>query len=148
MPTPQPDQTPPLEQVLGSAAVIDGSRLEGEGPDGRLPLTPDMLRNEPSGTIFGLTQNAGTGWRPEAMGGPQYVIVSTMGGLRSEYGDPIALGYHTGHWKSGCSCVVLSKRCAKRVRSRLPCTAAIRATVARRARRGCSTASPIATTPR
>ena len=92
---------PPLEQVLGSAASIGSSRIEGEGPDGRLPLTAEMLREEPSGNIFGLTQNAGMGWRPDALGGPQYVIVSTMGGLRSEQGEPIALGYHTGHWEIG-----------------------------------------------
>jgi putative YjhG/YagF family dehydratase len=92
---------PPLEQVLGSAASIGSSRIEGEGPDGRLPLTAEMLRAEPSGNIFGLTQNAGMGWRPDALGGPQYVIVSTMGGLRSEGGEPIALGYHTGHWEIG-----------------------------------------------
>ena len=92
---------PPLEQVLGSAASIGSSRIEGEGPDGRLPLTAEMLREEPSGNIFGLTQNAGMGWRPDALGGPHYVIVSTMGGLRSEQGEPIALGYHTGHWELG-----------------------------------------------
>jgi putative YjhG/YagF family dehydratase len=92
---------PRLEQVLGSAAPIATSRIEGAGPDGRLPLTPDMLRNQPSGNIFGLTQNAGMGWRTDALGGPQYVIVSTMGGLRSETGEPIALGYHTGHWEIG-----------------------------------------------
>jgi putative YjhG/YagF family dehydratase len=92
---------PPFEQVLGSAATIDSSRVEGHGPDGRLPLTPEMLRNEPSGNIFGLTQNAGMGWRSDALGGPQYVIVSTMGGVRSEQGEPIALGYHTGHWEIG-----------------------------------------------
>jgi hypothetical protein len=38
-----------------------------------------MLRDEPSGHIFGLTQNAGMGWRTDALGGPQYVIVSKMG---------------------------------------------------------------------
>jgi putative YjhG/YagF family dehydratase len=92
---------PPLEQVLGSAASIGSSRIEGEGPSGRLPLTAEMLRAEPSGNIFGLTQNAGMGWRPDALEGPQYVIVSTMGGLRSEQGEPIALGYHTGHWEIG-----------------------------------------------
>ena len=97
-----PDRTPPpLEQVLGSARTIDTSRVEGHGPDGRLPLTAEMLRQEPSGNIFGLTQNAGMGWRPDALGGPQYVIVSTMGGVRSEQGEPIALGYHTGHWEIG-----------------------------------------------
>jgi putative YjhG/YagF family dehydratase len=92
---------PSLDQVLGSAATIDTSRIEGDGPEGRLPLTPQMLREEPSGNIFGLTQNAGMGWRTDALGGPQYVIVSTMGGLRSERGEPIALGYHTGHWEIG-----------------------------------------------
>jgi xylonate dehydratase len=92
---------PPLEHVLGSAAPLDRSRIEGEGPAGRLPLTPDMLRHEPSGHIFGLTQNAGMGWRTDALGGPEYVIVSTMGGVRSEQGEPIALGYHTGHWEIG-----------------------------------------------
>jgi xylonate dehydratase len=101
MKLPSPEQEPALEQVLGQAAVIETSRIEGEGPAGRLPLTPEMLRNEPSGTIFGLTQNAGMGWRADALGGPQYVIVSTMGGLRSEQGEPIALGYHTGHWEIG-----------------------------------------------
>ena len=99
--TPAPEPVPPIEHVLGSAAAIDASRIEGEGPAGRLPLTPDMLRTEPSGNIFGLTQNAGMGWRTDALGGPQYVIVSTMGGLRSEQGEAIALGYHTGHWEIG-----------------------------------------------
>jgi putative YjhG/YagF family dehydratase len=95
-------RTPPaLEQVLGSAGVIESSRIEGHGPDGRLPLTAQMLREEPSGNIFGLTQNAGMGWRVDALGGPQYVIVSTMGGVRTEQGEPIALGYHTGHWEIG-----------------------------------------------
>jgi putative YjhG/YagF family dehydratase len=92
---------PSLAQVLGSAAPLASSRLEGEGPAGRLPLTAEMLRAEPSGNIFGLTQNAGMGWHPAALDGPQYVIVSTMGGLRSEQGEPIALGYHTGHWEIG-----------------------------------------------
>src|ERR1044071_9711393 len=92
---------PTLEQVLGSAESLDMSRIEGEGPGGRLPLTAEMLRHEPSGNIFGLTQNAGMGWRTDALDGPQYVIVSTMGGLRSEQGEPIALGYHTGHWAVG-----------------------------------------------
>src|SRR5689334_12223022 len=103
----------PLEQLLGSAASIASSRIEGEGPVGRLPLTAEMLREEPSGNIFGLTQNAGMGWRADALGGPQYVIVSTMGGLRSEQGEPIALGYHTGHWEIG----LLVRRAAEALRA-------------------------------
>ncbi|MEZ5284910.1 MAG: YjhG/YagF family D-xylonate dehydratase [Vicinamibacterales bacterium] len=92
---------PPLADVLGAAAPIARSRLEGQGPDGALPLTPEALRSEPSGNLFGLTQNAGMGWRPDRQSGPQYVIVSTLGGLRAENGEPIALGYHTGHWEIG-----------------------------------------------
>ncbi|HEV8395317.1 MAG TPA: YjhG/YagF family D-xylonate dehydratase [Vicinamibacterales bacterium] len=95
------ETAPPIEAALGSAATISGTRIEGEGPAGRLPLTPEMLRNQPSGHVFGLTQNAGMGWRPDALAGRQYVIVSTMGGVRSEQGEPIALGYHTGHWEIG-----------------------------------------------
>ena len=71
------------------------------GPQGELPLTPDMLLNRPSGDVFGLSQNAGMGWNPERMTGPQYLLLSTQGGLRSEDGRPIALGYHTGHWEVG-----------------------------------------------
>src|SRR5438876_337580 len=92
---------PPLDAVLGSASAVAAGRLAGEGPAGRLPLTPDMLREEPSGNVFGLTQNVGMGWSAGSVQGPQYVIVSTPGGLRNEDGSPVALGYHTGHWEIG-----------------------------------------------
>ena len=92
---------PPLDSVLGSASAIAAGRLAGEGPAGRLPLTADMLREEPSGNVFGLTQNVGMGWSTGSLQGPQYVIVSTQGGLRNEDGSPVALGYHTGHWEIG-----------------------------------------------
>ncbi len=92
---------PPLDAVLGSANAVAAGRLAGAGPAGRLPLTPDMLREEPSGNVFGLTQNVGMGWSPTALEGPQYVIVSTHGGLRGEDGSAVALGYHTGHWEIG-----------------------------------------------
>jgi putative YjhG/YagF family dehydratase len=92
---------PSLDAVLGSASAIAKGRLAAEGPAGRLPLTPDRLREEPSGNLFGLTQNVGMGWSPAALEGPQYVIVSTHGGLRGEDGSPVALGYHTGHWEIG-----------------------------------------------
>jgi xylonate dehydratase len=73
----------------------------GDGPTGSLQLTDEMLRNWPSGDLFGLTQNAGMGWDPNLMAGPQFVVLSTMGGMRAENGQPIALGYHTGHWEVG-----------------------------------------------
>ena len=92
---------PSLESVLGSAEVLGGSRLSAEGPSGRLPITERTLRDEPSGNLFGLTQNVGMGWSAGALTGSQYVIVSTLGGLRSEDGRVTALGYHTGHWEIG-----------------------------------------------
>ncbi len=84
-----------------SAREIFHVRTRAPGPPGRLPITAEMLRHEPSGNLFGLTQNAGMGWRPEELGGAQYLIVSTQGGLREANGAPIALGYHTGHWEIG-----------------------------------------------
>lgn len=36
----------------------------GPGPSGSLPLTPEMLREAPSGDIFGMTQDVGMGWNP------------------------------------------------------------------------------------
>jgi putative YjhG/YagF family dehydratase len=72
-----------------------------EGPAGSLPLTDEMLRNWPSGHLFGMTQNAGMGWAPQEMLGPQLLILSTQGGVRAPDGMPVALGYHTGHWEVG-----------------------------------------------
>jgi putative YjhG/YagF family dehydratase len=71
------------------------------GPAGALPITAEMLRNAPSGNLFGLTQNAGMGWEPERLMDPEFLILSTHGGLRAEDGTPIALGFHTGHWEVG-----------------------------------------------
>ena len=88
-----------LEAVLGSADVVSASRIVGEGPPGTLPLTPEMLINAPSGNLFGLTQNVGMGWSSSALGGPEFVIVSTAGGVRGADRRPVALGYHTGHWE-------------------------------------------------
>jgi putative YjhG/YagF family dehydratase len=71
------------------------------GPAGLLPLTAEMLLTEPSGNLFGLSQNAGMGWAPERLLDPEFLILSTHGGLRAENGEPIALGFHTGHWEVG-----------------------------------------------
>ena len=96
-----PSNVPPLESVLGTAASVTETRLSSLGPAGQLPLSASMLREAPSGNLFGLTQNVGMGWSPDRLGGSQYVIVSTMGGLRAPDSTPIALGYHTGHWEIG-----------------------------------------------
>ena len=71
------------------------------GPAGVLPLTAEMLLNEPSGNLFGLTQSAGMGWDPARLLDPEFLILSTHGGLRAANGEPIALGFHTGHWEVG-----------------------------------------------
>jgi xylonate dehydratase len=41
------------------------------------------------------------GWEPERLLDPEFLILSTHGGLRAESGEPIALGFHTGHWEVG-----------------------------------------------
>ncbi|HEU0010747.1 MAG TPA: YjhG/YagF family D-xylonate dehydratase [Verrucomicrobiae bacterium] len=74
-------------------------RTKAPGPAGALPFTPEMLRDRPSGDLFGLTQNAGMGWNPADAAGKAFLILSTQGGLRAPDGKPIALGYHTGHWE-------------------------------------------------
>jgi putative YjhG/YagF family dehydratase len=85
--------------------VDDRSLLEvntrAPGPSGALPLTAELLRSRPSGDVFGWTQNAGMGWEPSAIGGREFLILSTHGGIRAPDGTPVALGYHTGHWEVG-----------------------------------------------
>jgi putative YjhG/YagF family dehydratase len=73
----------------------------GPGPQGKLPLRAEMLSTSPSGDLFGMSEDAGMGWPPETLAGPQYVMLSTLGGLRAEDGSPLALGYHTGHFELG-----------------------------------------------
>ncbi len=73
----------------------------GPGPRGKLPLTAEMLLGRPSGDAFGMTEDAGMGWPPEMLAGPQFVMLSTLGGLRAEDGSPRALGYHTGNYELG-----------------------------------------------
>src|SRR5579862_5193646 len=76
-------------------------RSKAPGPAGTLPITPEMLIQRPSGDLFGWSQNAGMGWDPAALGGREFLILSTHGGIRAADGTPIALGYHTGHWEVG-----------------------------------------------
>ncbi len=76
-------------------------RTSAPGPSGTLPLTAELLRERPSGDLFGWTQDAGMGWNPAALGGKEFLILSTHGGIRAPDGTPVALGYHTGHWEVG-----------------------------------------------
>ncbi len=94
----------PSQKLAADPSTADLPQLlptSGTGPQGSLPLSDDMLRNWSSGDLFGLTQNAGMGWSLQEMLGPQFLLLSTQGGLRREDGQPIALGYHTGHWEVG-----------------------------------------------
>jgi xylonate dehydratase len=82
------------------ASVYD-IRTAGSGPSGALPVTDEWLRHQPSGNLFGWTQNAGMGWAPADLGRREFLILSTLGGIRAADGTPVALGYHTGHWEVG-----------------------------------------------
>jgi putative YjhG/YagF family dehydratase len=90
-----------LKSVLEGADPVALSEVttHATGPAGALPLTAEMLLKEPSGTLFGLSQNAGMGWEAARLLDPEFLILSTHGGLRAENGQPIALGFHTGHWE-------------------------------------------------
>ncbi len=94
--------------VIEAAAILDsppelyaGTTTHARGPQGALPITAEMLLTQPSGNLFGLTQNAGMGWEPQRLLDPEFLILSTHGGLRAADGTPIALGFHTGHWEVG-----------------------------------------------
>ncbi|HTU22406.1 MAG TPA: YjhG/YagF family D-xylonate dehydratase [Gemmataceae bacterium] len=97
------DSDPSLFDVQTSAA----------GPAGSLPLTEQLLREAPSGDLFGWTQDAGMGWTPSELGRREFLLLSTSGGLRDADGKPIALGYHTGHWEVG----LLMKAAAEELRA-------------------------------
>jgi xylonate dehydratase len=90
-----------LELLSAASEDIYRVRSKAAGPAGKLPLTEEMLRDRPSGDLFGLSQNAGMGWDPAEAGRKPFLILSTQGGVRAPDGKPIALGYHTGHWEIG-----------------------------------------------
>ena len=88
-------------QVDNDDSSLFNVQTNADGPTGSLPLDEEFLRNAPSGDIFGLTQDAGMGWSPRRLRNPEFLILSTQGGIRAPDGSPIALGYHTGHWEVG-----------------------------------------------
>jgi putative YjhG/YagF family dehydratase len=91
-----------VEQILeGGTSLFSETRTHAPGPEGALPITPEMLLTQPSGNLFGLSQNAGMGWEPARLLDPEFLILSTHGGMRATDGTPIALGFHTGHWEVG-----------------------------------------------
>lgn len=90
-----------LEELMDGGEDWAALRTHDRGPEGVLPITPEMLIQQPSGNLFGLSQNAGMGWDVARLRDPEYLILSTHGGVRAEDGTPIALGFHTGHWEVG-----------------------------------------------
>lgn len=90
-----------LRELLADDPAWYAVTTQAPGPAGQLPLTPEGLRESPSGNLFGWTQDVGMGWDPAELGRPEFLILSTQGGLRAADGRPIALGYHTGHWEVG-----------------------------------------------
>ncbi|MBA3482923.1 MAG: YjhG/YagF family D-xylonate dehydratase [Pirellulales bacterium] len=84
------------------------------GASGALPFTDDMLRSRPSGDLFGWSQDTAMGWSAAELGRPEFLILSTMGGLRAGDGSPVALGYHTGHWEVG----LLVEAAAREIKAR------------------------------
>ncbi|GIP16410.1 dehydratase [Paenibacillus montaniterrae] len=92
----------PLHHVMGHEnKAFFNITTHAPGPEGVLPLTHDMLMHAPSGDLFGWSQNVGMGWKPNRLNGKEILLLGTQGGIRSEDGQPIALGYHTGHWEIG-----------------------------------------------
>jgi len=91
-----------LEDILDSKddGIYDIT-TDAAGPQGKLPLTENLLIDAPSGDIFGMSQNAGMGWEPSELVRDQFLIISTQGGIRAGDGTPVALGYHTGHFELG-----------------------------------------------
>ena len=92
-----------FKKLVESEPALFAPSTHSSGPQGSLPLTEELLRNAPSGDLFGLSQDAGMGWNPAELTvrRREFVILSTQGGLRADDGSPVALGYHTGHWEVG-----------------------------------------------
>ena len=62
----------PLGDLLGTGELLTTTRTQASGPEGQLPITAEMLLREPSGNLFGMTQDAGMGWRPDQVTRPQF----------------------------------------------------------------------------
>lgn len=91
-----------LKSIYGEENVsLYEIKTHAEGPKGSLPLTTELLRDSPSGNIFGMTLNAGMGWEPSKLLGDDVLILSTQGGIRDNDGTAIAVGLHTGHFELG-----------------------------------------------
>src|SRR5438876_7339200 len=93
--------TSAFQSLVDSDPALFDVPASAPGPEGALPLTPEQLRNAPSGDLFGWSQNVGMGWKPAELGRKEFLILSTQGGIRGADGQPVALGYHSGHYEVG-----------------------------------------------
>jgi putative YjhG/YagF family dehydratase len=107
-----PSTTDYLSLVESDPSLFD-VQTSAAGPAGSLPLTEELLREAPSGDLFGWTQDVGMGWQASELGRREFLLLSTSGGLRNADGTPVALGYHTGHWEVG----LLMKAAAEELRA-------------------------------
>jgi putative YjhG/YagF family dehydratase len=107
-----PTRTDFATLVESDPALFD-VQTRAAGPTGALPLTEELLREAPSGDLFGWTQDVGMGWKASELNRREFLLLSTSGGLRGPDGTPIALGYHTGHWEVG----LLMKAAAEELRA-------------------------------
>jgi xylonate dehydratase len=99
--------------AAGSDPSLYDIVTKAPGPEGAMPFTETQLLSAPSGDLFGWSLDVGMGWKPSELGRPEFLILSTQGGLRAPDGQPIALGYHTGHWEVG----LLVEAAAKEIRA-------------------------------
>jgi putative YjhG/YagF family dehydratase len=90
-----------FSSLVNSDPAFYDVQTTAAGPAGALPLTEELLREAPSGDLFGWSQDAGMGWNPAHLGRREFLLLSTSGGVRNPDGTPAALGYHTGHWEVG-----------------------------------------------
>src|ERR1022692_2385372 len=79
------------DRILDSG---DGSIFDvpskARGPQGSVPVTPEMLLHRPSGDLFGWTQNAGMGWDPALLGGKEFLMDAAAKELKSLGAVPFA----------------------------------------------------------
>jgi putative YjhG/YagF family dehydratase len=102
-----------MTAILDTDPALFDVQTTATGPAGSLPLTEELLREAPSGDLFGWTQDVGMGWAAGELARREFLILSTSGGIRAPDGAPIALGYHTGHWEVG----LLMQAAAKELRA-------------------------------
>jgi hypothetical protein len=137
-----------LNSVLESVDFeISAVATHAPGPSGFLPITPEMLLNQPSGNLFGLSQNVGMGWDPARLLGPEILILSTHGGLVPRTAALSLLAFTLATGRSALSSLKQPANLKFWMPFPSPEPALTPATAARKAPRACLTLLPFATTP-